>query len=253
MLVSVLLAFLWVHHDSTRHRDVSLTAEAASAAQSDAASALPLQLPWGPPQNTLPAPSTRPTKETTQDERFDALARSDSARDRFEAYRLALICLNEAQFDRMPNINYIRQCELQPGKWQDAELRHKLLRQAALDGVPRAWWALREEGPGGRFQSIPDSLQYRELEARAYAAALEHADFAALTHEAGLQEAYGNVERALTLKVASGAALARLHRLEYDPQRDPNLDLNQYREQLGLELARQAIANGLTLALKATP
>lgn len=231
---------------------VTLAPQAASAPQGAHASGpLPaIGLASGASPAAVLPPGSRPNRNAAEVERFDALAKSDSSRDRFEAYRLALTCLNEAEFDRVAGSNYIRQCALQPGQWGNADLRHKLIAPAALDGIAGAWWALREEGPGGRFQSIPESPQYRELMAQAYAAALANADPFALAHEAELQSAQGNVARALTLNVASGASLARMNRLEYDPAKDLNLDLDRDRALLGPERAGQAITDGMTLALK---
>ncbi len=204
----------------------------------------------------MPASSVSPTAksiESTQNERFDLLSRSESSKSRFEAYQLAQRCLLESELDRVPGINYIRQCDLQPGKWGDGQSRTKLIVRAALEGVWGAWWALRDEGPGGRFNGFAESPDYRDLESKSYQAALTSADPFALAHEAEVQQAQGNIARALTMNVASAASLSKLQRRTgaYDPEQDPNLDLTFYRLRLNPEAAKQAIHDGLKLSAAA--
>lgn len=178
---------------------------------------------------------------------FDALARSALPHERFEAYRLAQRCLIEAELEGMPGAHEDKTCQLPDSRWSDADLRRWLIRQAALDGVPGAWRALVEEGPDGRFRGI-DAGVFREIEPRAYAAALARADRYALEHEAEVQVAKGNLAGALTMTVAAAAALAKQQqRGHYDPHADPHLDLAHYRTRLQPDEMAQSIIAGLAI------
>lgn len=196
-----------------------------------------------------PARAARVPQITAQGIRFDALARSESAQDRLEAYRLAQRCMLEAELEGMDNIDYQRTCDLPRHRWSDRELRRQLIEPAALQGLPGAWRALYEEGPQGRFKTMAEHPGFGELEQRAYAAALAKADRRALAHEADRQEAQGNLARALTYTVASAASLARQQRRErsYDPELDPHLDLTHYRSRLEPDVVQSAIAEGLRM------
>jgi len=190
---------------------------------------------------------------TAQSVRFDQLARSESAHDRLEAYKLAQRCMLEAQLADLPGVDYAKTCDLPRDRWSDRELRRKLIEPAALEGLPGAWRALYEEGPKGRFKSMADHGWFRDLEARAYTAALARADRFALSHEADIQEASGNLARALTLTVASAASLAKQQKRQgsYDPDLDPHLDLTHFRSRLEPDIAQAAITEGLKLVAEA--
>lgn len=213
--------------------------------------------PDGPPQVVQaprpPAKGSSVPQFTAQGAHFDTLARSDQPHDRFEAYKLAQRCMLEEQLADLTGVDYAKTCDLPRHRWSDRDLRRRLIEPAALAGLPGAWRALFEEGPKGRFKTMADLSWFRDLEARAYAAALSRVDRLALAYEAELQEAQGNLARALTYAVASAASLARAQRRErsYDPELDPHLDLTHYRARLEPDVAQAAINDGLKLVAEA--
>ena len=186
----------------------------------------------------------------TQEQRWDILAKSRVSKDRFDAFMLSNTCKQESEFVRIGWTQYLKQCELPPGKWDSGELRLRLIEQPALEGMPGGWFYVRQEGPDGAWAGVQGTPEYWDLEKRAYAAALARADPYALAYEAVIVESRGEVAQALTLNVAMAASIAILEKRDatFDVNDEPLIPMGRFRLILRADVVKQAIADGLKMA-----
>ena len=195
-----------------------------------------------PPESWGRAPDKPKSEEVKR------LFASANPSDKLEGYKMIEECLETRDAEELLNESMPKARRELCGDL-NTELgtqRVEYLKEAALAGVHRAWWKLYiNERPEGRWPTLPDTADTKELLAAAYKAALATGDPVALLYESGQAEKANDRPRALALWVAFRESFAAdSNQLSFNPAQDT--DTKRLSAGLAPEVAAAAIASGRT-------